>query len=89
MKQNSQILLSFFITAMLSSCANLEPNDGRNIPTDSEVEQYNASVEPDERIVCRQEIPASSHIPRRMCRYVRDVAETSSFHRSELYRILR
>lgn len=58
------------------------------LPTDAEVEQYNASVAPEERIVCRQETPVGTNISRRMCRYVRDVQETSEFHRDQLRRVL-
>lgn len=58
------------------------------LPTDAEVEQYNASVAPDERIVCRREIPVGSNIPQRMCRLVKDLEETSTFHREQLRRAL-
>ncbi len=58
-------------------------------PTDAEVEQHNALAAADERIVCRRETPVGSNIPRRVCRYARDVAETSDVHRRELRRVLR
>jgi hypothetical protein len=53
------------------------------------VAQYNASVEPEERIVCRRETPVGSNVPRRVCRYVRDIEDTSRFHREQLKRVLR
>jgi hypothetical protein len=76
--------------ALLASCA-VEPekSNPRKLPTDAEVEQYNASVEADERIVCRAERQVRSNIPRRVCRLVRDIEETSAFHREQLGRVLR
>ena len=59
------------------------------LPTDAEVEQYNASVDPDDRIVCRDETRVGTNIPERVCRLVRDVEETSTFHREQLRNILR
>lgn len=59
------------------------------LPTDAEIEQYNASVPADEHIVCRDEIPVGTNIPRRKCRYVRDIQQTSTFHREQLRRALQ
>lgn len=59
------------------------------VPNDAEVAQYNASVPPEERIVCRDETPTGSNVPRRTCRYIRDIDETSRFHREQLRRVLR
>tara|TARA_B110000305_G_scaffold239591_1_gene307836 strand:+ start:300 stop:587 length:288 start_codon:yes stop_codon:yes gene_type:complete len=74
---------------LLSACA-VEPGGYvRNLPNDAEVAQYNASVEPKERIVCRRETPVGTNVPRRMCRYIRDIEDTSRFHREQLKRILR
>ena len=76
----------------LSACAVLEPTEEqqtRRLPTDAEVEQYNASVTPDERIVCRDETKVGTNIPVRVCRLVRDVEETSAFHREQLRNVLR
>ncbi len=78
-----------FLLALLSACTTPEESNQRRLPSDAEVEQYNASVAPEERIVCRTERQVTSNIPRRVCRYVRDVQETSSFHREQLRRVLR
>ena len=59
------------------------------MPNDAEVAQYNASAAPEERIVCRDETPIGSNIPRRVCRYLRDIESTSQFHRDQLRRVLR
>jgi hypothetical protein len=59
------------------------------MPTPAEVEQYNAMVPPEERIVCRSEIPVGSNIPVRKCRLMSDIDETSTFHREQLRRALR
>ena len=55
----------------------------------AEVEQYNASVAPEQRIVCRSETPVGSNIPVRTCRLAIDIDETSTFHREQLRRALR
>ncbi len=81
-------IVTFFV--ILGACA-VDPEANRvgQVPTDAEVDQYNASVEPEDRIVCRQETPVGTNIPKRVCRYVRDVEETSAFHREQLRRVLR
>ena len=89
MRKNIPILL---VTVFLMSCA-VPPPEGqqlvRRLPTDAEVEQYNAQVDPEDRIVCREEVQVGSNIPERVCRLVRDVEETSSFHREQLRNVLR
>ena len=75
--------------SLLSACA-VEPGGYvRKLPSDAEVAQYNASVEPDERIVCRRETPVGTNVPRRLCRYIRDMDDTSRLHREQLRRVLR
>ena len=83
---------------MLAACAapqnNLTTEAGeevtqRRLPTDAEVEQYNAQVEPKDRIVCRDEVTVGSNIPQRKCRLIMDIDETSLFHRDQLRRALR
>ena len=66
-----------------------EREPARRLPTDAEVEQYNALVPPEDHIVCRTETPVATNIPRRVCRLVRDIEETSAFHREQLRRVLR
>lgn len=72
---------------LAAGCA--APSGAPRTPSDAEVEQYNAQAAADERIVCRRETPVGSNIPRRVCRYARDIAETSDVHRRELRRVLR
>ena len=57
-------------------------------PTDAEVEQYNARVAPEDRIVCRLEKPVGTYIAKRDCRLQVDVDATSSLHRQQLRRVL-
>ena len=57
-------------------------------PTDAEVEQYNAHVAPEDRIVCRLEKPVGTYIAKRVCRLQVDVDATSSLHRQQLRRVL-
>ena len=75
--------------SLLSACAVAPGSYVRKLPNDAEVAQYNASVEPDERIVCRRETPVGTNVPRRLCRYIRDMEDTSRFHREQLKRVLR
>jgi hypothetical protein len=83
-------LLILLLPCWLLACAVPEgtQSPARRLPTDAEVEQHNASVAPEERIVCREEIPVGSNIPKRVCRYVKDIEETSEFHRAQLRRVL-
>lgn len=81
-----------FICILTSSCITAEEASQRKasrMPTPAEVEQYNAMVPPEERIVCRSEIPVGSNIPVRKCRLMSDIDETSTFHREQLRRALR
>lgn len=75
--------------AACQSTGESQPAAQRRLPTDAEVEQYNATVPPEERIVCRNEIPVGSNIPVRKCRLIVDIDETSHFHREQLRRALR
>ena len=81
--------LLFPLPLLLIACLaqNQIPAESR-LPTDAEIEQYNASVAPDERIVCRRELPVGTNIPKRLCRLVKDVEDTSQFHRDQLRRAL-
>ena len=81
-----------WVLALAVSCtlpAGEQDQAVRRLPTDAEVEQYNAQVAPEERIVCRDETPLGTNIPQRKCRYLRDMEETSRFHREQLRNILR
>ncbi len=83
------LTVALLLVACGSISAPVEDNNQIQLPTDAEVEQYNASVDPDDRIVCRAETPVGTNIRRRVCRFVRDVEETSAFHRDQLRRVLR
>lgn len=74
---------------LFTACVSEPAADSPRLPTDAEVEQYNASVPPEEHIICRMETPMGTNIPRRVCRYVKDISETSDFHREQLRRVLR
>jgi hypothetical protein len=83
----NQLLISFTLASM--SACQFNPAPPIQMPTDAEVEQYNASASPEERIVCREEIPVTTHIPRKICRLAADMQEDSAFTRSELIRAIR
>ena len=77
--------------AVLLAGCNLQPpagNQNNLTPTDAEVEQYNARVPPEERIVCRLEKPVGTYIAKRVCRLQVDVDATSNLHRQQLRRVL-
>jgi hypothetical protein len=90
MKNLIRILMSLFIPLGWEACAVSPPEDdsGQFTPTDAEVEQYNARVAPEDRIVCRQEKPVGTYIAKRVCRLQVDVDATSSLHRQQLRRVL-
>lgn len=87
MKACQQALL-FGPLLFLNACA-MAPASPIKLPTDAEVEQYNASVPPADRIVCRDEVQVGTNIPQRTCRFIADMQTNSSFTRSELMRVLR
>ena len=85
---------SLFVVGLLflTSCAlppAQETQERTRLPTDAEVEQYNAQVSAEERIICRPEVRVGTNIPKRTCRLVRDIEETSQVHRAELRNVLR
>jgi len=87
MRVFNQLLFSITL-ASLSACQ-LELAKPVRMPTDAQVEQYNASVPPQERIVCREEVQITTHIPRRSCHLIVNIEEDSAFTRSELIRAIR
>lgn len=87
-----KLLSTLAACLVLSACLTPEQaaqRVARRQPTPAEVEQYNAMVRPEERIVCRNEIPMGSNIPVRRCRLISDIDETSLFHREQLRHALR
>lgn len=85
-----KFLISIVLAAVLSACAiNGERPPVRRVPTDAEVEAYNARVGPGEQIVCRREVPVGSHIPVRVCRLAAQMEDESALQRSELRRVLQ
>lgn len=80
--------LAILVSVTLFNCSSSNVNFKR-MPTDAEVVAYNESVEPEKRIVCRDEKPVRSSILRRTCRYIKDIKDTSDFHRQVLYSVLR
>ena len=91
MPKNLSLLGQLVILTMLVSACSVTPPEGakRNLtPTDAEVEQYNARVPPEERIVCRLEKPVGTYIAKRVCRMQVDVDAESDLHRGQLRRVL-
>ena len=90
MKNLIRMMMSLLILLGWQACAVYPPegDSGQFTPTDAEVEQYNARVAPEDRIVCRQEKPVGTYIAKRVCRLQVDVDATSSLHRQQLRRVL-
>lgn len=85
-----RITLIVLLCATATACAVSEENQAPpRLPTDAEVEQYNASVGPDEKIICREERGVASNIPRRVCRYVKDIEDLGIFTRGQLRQVLQ
>ncbi len=51
----------------LAGCASNSSNPRPRLPTDAEVEQYNAQVPREQQIVCRMETRLGSRFRRRAC----------------------
>ncbi len=75
-------------TLLLAACT-VSENGARRLPTEAELEQYNASVEPEDRIVCRDETPVGTRISQRICRRVGKIEETAELTQGQFRRILR
>ena len=90
MKNLIRMMMPLLILLGWQACAVSPPkgDSGQLTPTDAEVEQYNARVAPEDRIVCRQEKPVGTYIAKRVCRLQVDVDATSSLHRQQLRRVL-
>lgn len=89
MKHLPYMLVTMALLVLAGCTAPGEREPTRRLPTDAEVEQYNALVPQEEHIVCRMEASVQTNIPRRVCRLVRDIEETSVFHREQLRRVLQ
>ncbi len=74
------------ILALLLASCTVERRVTR-MPTDAEIEQYNASVEPEERIICRDETPVGTRISQRICRRAGEIEEVSALSQREWRRI--
>jgi hypothetical protein len=85
-------VLAISLLLVITSCSLPPPDETREVqrlPTDAEVEQYNAQVAPEDRIVCRVETPVGSNIPIRRCYRAREIEEVGRFHREQLRNVLR
>lgn len=90
MKNFFTMSMPIFVLLGWQSCKVSPPkgDSAQLTPTDAEVEQYNARVAPEDRIVCRLEKPVGTYIAKRVCRLQVDVDATSSLHRQQLRRVL-
>lgn len=58
---------------LLATCGAGPGSQSPAFPSDAELEQYNASVAPEDRIVCQKERPVGSRISEQVCRRAGDV----------------
>lgn len=83
MKSLLQTLAATALAAsVLTACTMPERQESRE-PTEAEIEQYNASVVPEERIVCRMEKPVGTRISQKICRRAGNIEEVSALHQRE------
>ncbi len=85
MKKTPIILpvLCLLASSVLLGCSANPDRQPTRMPTDAELEQYNASVEPEDRIECRLEKPLGSRISQRVCRRVSSIEEVSDLTQRE------
>jgi hypothetical protein len=93
LQQIQKVIIAATALIALAACSATTPDTGPKVvyrlPTDAEVEQHNALVDPANRIMCRKETAVGSNIPERQCWVIRDLEAISELHRSELARVLR
>ncbi len=83
MKSLIQILITAALAAsVLTACTMPERKETR-MPTEAEIEQYNASVEPEDRIICRDEKPVGTRITQTVCRRAGYIEEVSALSQRE------
>jgi hypothetical protein len=86
-----EVAILYLLSAVaLIACAQTNTTSpASELPSDAELEQYNAQVPPERRIVCRMETPINSNIARRVCYEARDIKEATDFHQEQMRRIIR
>ncbi|MEQ8313437.1 MAG: hypothetical protein RL839_09755 [Gammaproteobacteria bacterium] len=84
----SEFSLPLVALALVLAGCSVDPNrEAPRMPTDAEIEQYNASVEAEDRIICRDEKPVGSRISQRVCRRAGAIEEQSALSQREWRRI--
>tara|TARA_B100001939_G_scaffold272528_1_gene240302 strand:+ start:334 stop:627 length:294 start_codon:yes stop_codon:yes gene_type:complete len=83
------IFTLFIITILISSC--VTTNDGKKTYTaeelsEEQISKYNAKVEEDKRIVCRNEKPLGSNIATRKCYTVAELKKREENDKENLRR---
>lgn len=63
----TKILITVLASTLLAACATDGLTPRPRMPTDAEIEQYNALVPPEKQIVCRMEAELGSRFKRRVC----------------------
>ena len=80
------VVTAAFVATTLAAC-NLSEREEPRLPTEAEIEQYNASADPEDRIICRDEKPFGSRISQRVCRRAGDIEDVSDLSQREWRRI--
>ncbi|MCG8415593.1 MAG: hypothetical protein MI746_15365 [Pseudomonadales bacterium] len=76
-------VLCLLASSAMIGCSADPDRQPTRMPTDAEIEQYNASVEREDRIECRREKPLGSRISQRVCRRVGTIEEHSDLTQRE------
>lgn len=83
MKTAAGLVLPLAALALAGCEVSWTESDYRGSFSEADVEQYNAQVEPAERLVCRMEAPFGSRIKQQVCRRVRSVEAASALAQRE------
>ncbi len=83
------LLLVSSLTLFMGCEALKEAGQGGRMPTASEIEQYNASVPPEDQIVCSREKPTGSRIAQVTCRRAGTLEEISDLTQAQFQRVIR
>jgi len=75
-----------FAATTLAAC-NLPEREETRLPTEAEIEQYNANAEPEDRIICREEQLVGTRISQQICRRAGDIEDVSDLSQREWRRL--
>lgn len=87
LKTTAKLLALSIATIVLMGCAADMERQTTRLPSEAEIEQYNAAVAPEDRIICRNEKPFGTRISQKVCRRAGAIEEVSALSQREWRRI--